>query len=247
MIRGFVRSVITMGNQSEGGPDRSEGVASGFRVRGMEPQRNIYDFEISIDAEFADELRTLDASENQEGATEHIEGALTHDMADVRFVGDSFLLRGITVGFQATGLDLHKEEFGRKRYATHNVDSSSEAIEIIAAFSRWEKLAAHLIEDRREDDGLRADGGTVEDGTERPDYHDGSNSVRRNLAEADRLYHNAESWDDDLATEQALLDTLSTLRQVKGGVEQQISRVENELEERTQNAATDDSRGDHDE
>lgn len=150
-----------MSDTEDSGSDRSGAVVPGFKVRGMEPQRNIYDFLISIDAEFADELRSLDASKNQEGAAEHIGGALTHDMSDVRFVGDSFLLRGITVGFQATGLDLYKDELGRQQYATHNVDTPGEAIEIIAAFSRWEDLASHLLEDRRENDGLRADGGTT--------------------------------------------------------------------------------------
>lgn len=144
---------------SKDGVERRGGIAPGFEIRGIDPQRNIYDFEISIDAEFADELRGLDVPDEQEGAADHIVADyLTHDMADVRFVGDSFLLRGITVGFQATGLDLHKEERGRQRYATHNVDASSEATEIIAAFSRWHDLAKHLLEDRREDDGLRADG-----------------------------------------------------------------------------------------
>lgn len=125
----------------------------GFKVRGMEPRRHIYDFQISIDADFADELRALEVLEKQESAAEHIEGALTHDMAEVRFVGDSFLLRGITVGFQATGLDLHKEERGRQQFATHNVDAPSEAIEVIAAFSRWEKLANHLIRDTEGEHG----------------------------------------------------------------------------------------------
>jgi hypothetical protein len=128
----------------------------------MEPQRNIYDFQITVDAEFADRLRDLDVPDKQQPASDHIKGALTHDMADVRFVGDSFLLRGITVGFQATGLDLHNEERGRQTFATHNVDNSTEAIEVVAAFSRWEELANHMLEDQQEDGGLRADGGTDE-------------------------------------------------------------------------------------
>lgn len=156
-----------MTGNEDSGSARFGGFVPGFRIRGMEPQRNIYDFMITIDAEFADALRGLEASEEQVGSAEHIEGALTHDMADVRFVGESFLLRGITVGFQATGLDLYKEELGRQQYATHNVDSPSEAIQVVAAFSRWEELANTILKERREDDGLRADGGTTPSGRER--------------------------------------------------------------------------------
>lgn len=126
----------------------SKRAARGFNIRGMEPQRNIYDFQITIDASFADGLRSLDVPKKQEHAADHISDALTHDMADVRFVEGSFLLRGITVGIQATGLDLNKTELGRQTFATHNVDNSSEAIEVIAAFSRWEELANHLLEER---------------------------------------------------------------------------------------------------
>jgi len=136
----------------------------------MEPQRNIYDFLLTIDAEFADKLRRLKVPDKQEPAADHIKGAITHDMADMRFVGDSFLLRGVTVGFDAASLDIHKEMHGRQQYATHNIDTSTEAIEVIAAVSRWEELAYHLLEDRQEDDGLRADGGTSTDRFG-PDYY----------------------------------------------------------------------------
>lgn len=148
---------MTSDSATQAGNESNGSVAPGFKVRGMEPERNIYEFLISIDAYFADALRALDVPEKQEGAADHIKGALTHDMADVRFVGDSFLLRGITVGFQATGLDLYKEDRGRQQFATHNVDTSTEAIEIMAAFSRWEDLAHHLIEDT--DNNSKSDAG----------------------------------------------------------------------------------------
>jgi len=141
--------LATDGGSVEGGVDRERSVVRGFQTRGMEPQRNIYDFQLTIDAAFADELRSLQVPDKQEQAADHIEDAITHDMADVRFVGETFLLRGVTVGFDAASLDIHKEMHGRQRYATHNIDNSSEAIEVIAAVSRWEELANHLLEDQR--------------------------------------------------------------------------------------------------
>lgn len=128
-------------------PEPNDSIARGFQTRGMEPQSNIYDFQLTIDAGFAKGLRELDVPEKQDPAADHIKGAISHDMADVRFVGDSFLLRGLTVGFDATSLDLHKERNGRQQYATHNIDTSTEAIEVIAAVSRWEELAVHLLKE----------------------------------------------------------------------------------------------------
>lgn len=124
-----------------------------YEIRGLDPAGKGSGFTITLNADFADALRSLSVSDQQEAAAEHItDTLLDHRMGALRFEGDSFLLSNITVAPQATGLDHQGENRNGYEYNTHNVDTEAEAFEIIAAFSQWVTFGRVLLEGEFGDD-----------------------------------------------------------------------------------------------
>lgn len=126
-----------------------------YSIAGLIPADNKYSFSITLDGEFGDALKEIEAPQKQQAIREHItEGILDHDMTDIRFHGDTLLLSNITVYFDATGLDCTGKGIDKYKFHTHNVDTAGEATEIIASFVKWIELATRsaVLELDKEDE-----------------------------------------------------------------------------------------------
>lgn len=117
-----------------------------YRVRGLDPTSDYPTFYITLDSDLANKLQGLSVQEKQQSAIDSIEGMYLEDMfSDIRFRRDTFLLTNITVAGQATGLDLRDTHANEYEYHTHNMDTHSEVVEIIAAFEKWVDLGFTVL------------------------------------------------------------------------------------------------------
>ena len=118
-----------------------------YSVDGISTNGDGCGFRIRLDRSFGDRLKDLDVPNRQSKFREFIRDTMLDGMfSDVRLAGDSFFLTNITVDGNATGLDLtNSDDF--HVYHTHNVDTTHQAVDIIAVFSKWVELSHHVLTD----------------------------------------------------------------------------------------------------
>lgn len=116
-----------------------------YRIDGLEPSGDGCDFSLYLNAEVGDALKTMADSDRQSKLEEVLSEPLDEMFGDVRFHEDSLLLSNISVAGNAAGLDLQKERSDGYVYRTHNVDSSDQAINVIAVFANWVSFALTLL------------------------------------------------------------------------------------------------------
>jgi hypothetical protein len=114
-----------------------------YRVKGLDPTGRGCRFTIYLNSDFAEALKSLSVPKRQENTKESLSKMMEGMMSNLKFSDDSYLLTNITVAGQSTGLDFYRER-NEYEYHTHNVDTASEAMEIIAIFAKWVEYA-HLV------------------------------------------------------------------------------------------------------
>lgn len=123
-----------------------------YRVKGLDPTSSHCSFHITLDGELARRLESLDEPDKQKKIAESVSDMyLDSPFTNIKFRGNSLLVTNITVAVQATGLDLTDEHDDSYNYYTHNVDSSPEAIEVLAVFEKCVDLGIHILEEDETD------------------------------------------------------------------------------------------------
>jgi hypothetical protein len=129
----FVRHFTSVRMPASGGGSKQD----------LDPTGRGCRFTIYLNSDFAEALKSLSVPKRQENTKESLSKMMEGMMSNLKFSDDSYLLTNITVAGQSTGLDFYRER-NEYEYHTHNVDTASEAMEIIAIFAKWVEYA-HLV------------------------------------------------------------------------------------------------------
>lgn len=111
-------------------------------------------FSIELDANFAQQARELKFTDEQQRKFEEmIREMIGYKYAKATFLDDTAFLRSMAVegncaclGVSGTTIDANWSDEGSVSYNGHNVDSKSQAFDLLSIFSFWiEIVEAHLV------------------------------------------------------------------------------------------------------
>lgn len=117
-----------------------------YRIEAFNPQPGDCGFAIYLNRDYAKALEAQTAPRTQHQLEDVLPEKLDGYPTRIQFEGDSLLVSNISVSWEATGLDLVDEtSTGDYHYATHNVDTATEATQLIATFARWVSYTHTLL------------------------------------------------------------------------------------------------------
>lgn len=121
-----------------------------YRIKGLNPTSAGCGFSIHLTMSYGDALAEVSTPDAQDRLKDVLSELLGDMYSHIEFRGDSFLVSNITIAGNATGLDLHNRGT-RYEYATHNVDTREQALDLIAIFAKWINYSRAIIRLAAED------------------------------------------------------------------------------------------------
>lgn len=140
-------------------PDRDQVTTESEKVvsiSGLSPSTNDYHLQITIDEAYGDLLQATSLQEYQGKLTEILKDNISSNFSKISYQEDTLFITNITVAPNATGIDYEGKNTSHDHlYSHHNIDTATQAIEVIAVIEDWIKYTQTILTLKSDESDLK--------------------------------------------------------------------------------------------